>query len=138
MRIDEAVIKSKKLQLKKKGLYDGEYQEDYSIRGFTQNILFENKLLDFWATEDLKCIDANTLNYDEDKVLNIKWNKDQDGCDWVGFGIGWDGWKSKDFAYVVDTLALELVVRSTGDNFTNIPWAFCFEDYKGSQAWVIY
>ena len=138
LRIDEAVIKSKKLQLKKKGLYDGEYIEDYSIRGFTQNVLFEDELLDFWATEDLKCIDANILNYDKDKVLNIKWNKDQDGCDWVGFGIGWDGWKSKDFAYVVDTLALELVVRSTGENFTNIPWAFCFEDYKGSQAWLGY
>ena len=138
LRIDEAVIKSKKLQLKQKGLYDGEYKEDYSIRGFTQNVLFENELLDFWSTEDLKCIDANTLNYAEDKVLNIKWNKDQDGCDWVGFGIGWDGWKSKDFAYVLDTLALELVVRSTGDKFTNIPWAFCFEDYKGSQAWLGY
>ncbi|MAO45895.1 MAG: hypothetical protein CL823_01965 [Crocinitomicaceae bacterium] len=138
LRINEAVIKSKKLQLKKKGLYDGDFIEDYNIRGFTQDILFEHELLDFWSTEDLKCIEAKTLDYSEENVLNIKWNKDQDGCDWVGFGIGWDGWKSKDFAYVIDTLALELVVRSTGDSFTNIPWAFCFEDYKGSQAWLGY
>ncbi len=138
MRINEAVIKSKKLQLKKKGLYDGDFIEDYSIRGFTQDVLFENELLDFWSTEDLKCIEAKILHYSEDNVLTIKWNKDQDGCDWVGFGIGWDGWKSKDFAYVVDTLALELVVRSPGETFTNIPWAFCFEDYKGAQAWLGY
>ena len=138
LRINEAVIKSKKLQLKKKGLYDGDFIEDYNIRGFTQDILFENELLDFWSTEDLKCIEAKTLNYSEENVLNIKWNKDQDGCDWVGFGFGWDGWKSKDIAYVVDTLALELVVRSTGESFTNIPWAFCVEDYKGSQAWLGY
>ena len=138
LRINEAVIKSKKLQLKKKGLYDGDFMEDYSIRGFTQDVLFENELLDFWSTEDLKCIEAKILHYSEDNVLTIKWDKDQDGCDWVGFGIGWDGWKSKDFAYVVDTLALELVVRSPGETFTNIPWAFCFEDYKGSQAWLGY
>ena len=138
LRINEAVIKSKKLQLKKKGLYDGDFIEDYSIRGFTQDVLFENELLDFWSTEDLKCIEAKILHYSEDNVLTIKWNKDQDGCDWVGFGIGWDGWKSKDFAYVVDTLALELVVRSPGETFTNIPWAFCFEDYKGAQAWLGY
>tara|TARA_Y100001954_G_C15824855_1_gene611740 strand:- start:4955 stop:6124 length:1170 start_codon:yes stop_codon:yes gene_type:complete len=136
--INEVVVKSKKRQLKKKGLYDGEYVEDYNIRGFTQDVIFENELLDFWATEDLKCIEAKTLKDGESHVLNIKWNKDQDGCDWVGFGIGWDGWKSKDIAYVVDTLALELVVRSTGESFTNIPWAFCVEDYKGSQAWLGY
>ena len=136
--INEVVVKSKKRQLKKKGLYDGEYVEEYNIRGFTQDVIFENELLDFWATEDLKCIEAKTLKDGESHVLNIKWNKDQDGCDWVGFGIGWDGWKSKDIAYVVDTLALELVVRSTGESFTNIPWAFCVEDYKGSQAWLGY
>ena len=75
LRINEAVIKSKKLQLKKKGLYDGDFIEDYSIRGFTQDILFENELLDFWSTEDLNCIEAKTLNYSEENVLNIKWNK---------------------------------------------------------------
>ena len=48
LRINEAVIKSKKLQLKKKGLYDGDFIEDYNIRGFTQDILFEHELLDFW------------------------------------------------------------------------------------------
>ena len=138
MLINEVVVKSKKLQLKKKGLYDGEYVEDDNIRGFSQDVIFENELLDFWATEDLKCIEAKTLKDGENHVLNIKWNKDQDGCDWVGFGFGWDGWKSKDIAYVVDTLALELVVRSTRESFTNIPWAFCVEDYKGSQAWLGY
>ena len=138
MLINEVVVKSKKLQLKKKGLYDGEYVEDDNIRGFSQDVIFENELLDFWATEDLKCIEAKTLKDGENNVLNIKWNKDQDGCDWVGFGFGWDGWKSKDIAYVVDTLALELVVRSTRESFTNIPWAFCVEDYKGSQAWLGY
>ena len=138
LRINEAVIKSKGIRLKKKGLYDGEYIEDYNIRGFTQDILFENELLDFWSTEDVSCIDAKSVSYSDDNVLNVKWNKDQNGCDWVGFGIGWDGWKSKDFAYVIDTLALELVVRSPNESFTNIPWAFCFEDYKGSQAWLGY
>lgn len=138
LRIDDVIIESSRLKLKKKGLYDGELIEEYNIRGFTQNIIFENDLVDFWTSEDVNCVDAKIKNFHEDKALNIVWNKDQDGCDWVGFGIGWDGWKSKDIGYVIDTLAIELVVRSTAENFTNIPWAFCLEDYKGAQAWLGY
>jgi hypothetical protein len=73
-----------------------------------------------------------------DTFLQVKWNKDQDGCDWVGMGYGWDMWTGKDMAAVRDTLAIQLMVRSTSKPFTNIPWAFGFEDYSGNQAWLGY
>ena len=114
----------KKIRIKKLGLYDGEYEEEYNIRGFTKLDIFDGSLTDFWSTESVSCISGKLLEDDVQNILNVKWNSDQNGCDWVGMGFGWDGWKGKDLNYVIDTLAIELIVRSTGENFTNIPWAF--------------
>jgi hypothetical protein len=123
---------------KKVGLYDGDFQEEYNVRGYTQFSLFENSLADFWTSEGEMCVKGKLVEDDLANNLRLKWNKDQDGCDWVGIGLGWDGWTSKDMGYVIDTLALELTVRSLDKPFTNLPWAFCFEDYSGSQAWLGY
>ncbi|MDA1382749.1 MAG: hypothetical protein O3A22_02500, partial [Bacteroidetes bacterium] len=136
--IDAAIVMGNEFEFKTKGLYDGEYLEEYNIRGCTQLEIFNENIADFWTTDGKECISSRMKQEKGENILNIKWNKDQDGCDWVGMGFGWDGWKAKDLAYVVDTLAIELMVRSTGEEFTNIPWAFCLEDYKGSQAWLGY
>jgi len=139
LKIDEAVIVGQNVfEFKKKGLYEGEFLEEYNIRGYTQLEIFDESLANFWTTEDKTCISSHLQQETDKTILNLKWNKDQDGCDWVGMGFGWDGWKAKDLAYVVDTLAIELLVRSTAEDFSNIPWAFCLEDYKGSQAWLGY
>lgn len=136
--IDAAIVMGNEFEFKTKGLYDGEYLEEYNIRGCTQLEIFNENIADFWMTDGKECISSRLKHEKGENILNITWNKDQDGCDWVGMGFGWDGWKAKDLAYVVDTLAIELMVRSTGEEFTNIPWAFCLEDYKGSQAWLGY
>lgn len=132
-------IKKKKFRFKKSGLYEGDFKEEYNIRGFTQLSVFDESLADFWTSESKACIEGRLASETSDKnILKVNWNSDQGGCDWVGMGFGWDGWKAKDLGYVVDTLALELTVRSTGASFTNIPWAFCLEDYSEAQAWLGY
>ena len=137
--LDGVEINSKKLGFKKVGLYDEMPEDDYNIRGFTQLSIFENDLTDeFWMSKDTRCV-SSRLGGDGDKsFLNLEWNKDLDGCDWVGIGFGWDGWSGKDMGYVFDTLAIELQVRATGKPFTNLPWAFGIEDYSGQQAWLGY
>jgi hypothetical protein len=131
-------IYGKKTGFKKVGLYDNELEEEYNIRGFTQLTIFENELTDeFWTSEGKECI-SGSLEGEESSFLNLKWNKDLDGCDWVGFGFGWDFWTGKDMGYVYDTLALELTIKSNGKPFTNLPWAFCIEDYSGQQGWLGY
>jgi len=132
-----AEVNVKKTKFAKLGLYDGDYQEDFNVRGFAQLDIFSGSTSDFWKSEGSECINSS-LTKDNTPSLLLEWNKDQDGCDWVGMGFGWDSWQSKDIGYVVDTLALTLTVRSTGEAFTNIPWAFCFEDYSGGQAWLGY
>lgn len=138
--LDDVDVFGKKTGFKKIGLYDETYEEDYNIRGFTQLVLFENDLTDeFWTSKGASCISSKLTTEGDNGYLNLKWNKDLDGCDWVGLGFGWDGWSGKDMGYVIDTLALELQVRSlNGESFTNLPWAFGIEDYSGQQAWLGY
>lgn len=136
--IEEVSVQGNRSVWKKIGLYDGEMQEDYNVRGYTQLSIFEGSLADFWTSEGQTCVSGKLIDDGADNNLFLKWNKDQDGCDWVGFGLGWDGWTAKDMAYVIDTLALELTVRSLDKPFTNLPWALCFEDYSGRQAWLGY
>jgi hypothetical protein len=137
--LEQVDVFGKKFGLKKTGLYDNELEDDLNVRGFTKLTIFENDLTDeFWTSGGKTCINGALATTDGRSYLKLNWNKDLDGCDWVGMGFGWDGWTGKDMGYVIDTLAIELVVRSTGKSFTNIPWAFCFEDYGGKQAWLGY
>jgi hypothetical protein len=124
---------------KKVGLYDEESTKKFTIRGFSQMDIYIDELSDdFWSAKNTACLQALQGKDDLDSYLKLQWNKDQDGCDWVGMGFGWDSWAAKDIAYVQDTIAIELEVRSTGKSFTNIPCAFGIEDYAGRQAWLGY
>jgi hypothetical protein len=131
--------KQDKVQFKKVNLYDGPVKEQYNIRGFSQLVLFDENLVDYWSAENKSCLSYKIIpDNSEVSILQVQWNADQSECDWVGMGFGWDGWKGKDMGYVRDTLALELVVRASEGTVSNIPWAFAFEDYAGSQAWLGY
>ena len=132
-------VTPKRKIIKPLSLYDEEVAQPYSIKGFDQLELFDNELSEeVWSTKNVNCISLSLKTDVKDTFLQVKWNKDQDGCDWVGMGYGWDMWSGKDMAAVRDTLAIQLLVRSTGKAFTNIPWAFGFEDYSGNQAWLGY
>ena len=128
-----------RLEFKKVGLYDEEVPGKFTIRGFSQMDIYTDELSDdFWSAKNTTCLNAHQGKDELDSYLQLKWNKDQDGCDWVGMGFGWDSWAAKDIAYIQDTIAIELQVRSTGKSFTNLPWAFGIEDYAGRQAWLGY
>jgi len=43
--------------------------------------------------------------------------------------------QSKDMAYLKDSLAFALTLRSLRE-ISNLPWAFGLEDYNGNQCWV--
>lgn len=139
VNLKEVTVKPKWKIVKTLSLYDEEVAQVYSIKGFDQLVIFDNDLSEeVWSTKNSDCIGLTLKSDEKDTFLNVKWNKDQDGCDWVGMGFGWDMWTGKDMAAVRDTLAIQLFVRSTGKPFTNIPWAFGFEDYSGNQAWLGY
>lgn len=135
---DVSVMPKRKI-VKPLSLYDESVAQAYSIKGFDQLEIFDNAFSEeIWSTKNVNCISLEMKADVSDTFLQVKWNKDQDACDWVGMGYGWDMWTGKDMAAVRDTLAIQLMVRSTNKPFTNIPWAFGFEDYSGNQAWLGY
>lgn len=139
VKLKDVTIMPKRKIVKSLSLYDEEVAQAYSIKGFDQLLIFDNDLSEeVWSTKNVNCIGLTLKTDVKDTFLQVKWNKDQDGCDWVGMGYGWDMWTGKDMAAVRDTLAIQLMVRSTSKPFTNIPWAFGFEDYSGNQAWLGY
>ena len=134
---DEIEISENRI-FKRQGLYDAfEIDNTKNINGFTQLSIFESTMSDeVWYTEDAKCVTVDLKEGEKDTYLQLNWNKDQDGCDWVGVGFGWDFWSSKDISGIIDVAAIEFEVRSTGKDITNLPWAMGFEDYANGQAWV--
>ena len=135
--LDEVVIEDGRI-FKRLGLYDA-YERDIrpNIRGFDQLSLYDNDMSDqVWASKNVDCITLTQQEDATDKFLKLKWNKDYPGCDWVGFGFGWDFWSGKNMSGILDTAAIQLQVRSTGKDIGNLAWAMGFEDYSNGQAWI--
>ena len=80
------------------------------------------------------CIEVN--NGESKGTIQLKWDKISGGCKWVGLGIGWDNWFGKDISSIVNNSAVQLKVRMIEGPGTNLPLAFCLEDYSGNQAWL--
>lgn len=136
LMLDEVKVNKKKFKLETRGLYQGDEVLEANVRGYTQLDIFDGSTADFWTSEGRQCIQAELSSSEQSNTLNLEWNQGAENCDWVGMGFGWDGWTAKDLAYVVDTLAIELITRTSKGETNNIPWAFCLEDYAGGQAWL--
>ena len=57
-------------------------------------------------------------------------------CEWIGMGIGWDGWQGKDLSTIVDNAAIEFMARVDGAPIYNIPIVFILEDYSSNQCYA--
>lgn len=98
---------------------------------FRASKVFTNSIDDIWGLEQDACKNFRSEQYDKERgqVLKLEWNKTI--CDWVGFGIGWDGWIAKDLSGIAKTGAFVFDVRAI-DKETTIPTLiFILEDYGG-------
>ena len=57
-------------------------------------------------------------------------------CEWIGMGIGWDGWQGKDLSTIINNTAIECYARVDGDSIYNIPIVFILEDYSANQCYA--
>ena len=67
--------------------------------------------------------------------LHIKTDMDSH-CEWIGMGIGWDGWQGKDISTILDNAAIEFMARVDGSPIYNIPIVFILEDYGANQCYT--
>ncbi len=84
---------------------------------------------------DLPLVEVKVKKNEEKNSLHIKTDKPQT-CDWIGMGIGWDGWQGKDLSGIVNNSAIEFMVRVNGDAIYNIPIVFILEDYSANQCYA--
>ena len=77
--------------------------------------------------KDKKGIEKNSLHIKTDKPPT---------CEWIGMGIGWDGWQGKDLSAIISNTAIEFMARVNGDPIYNIPIVFILEDYSANQCYA--
>lgn len=112
-------------------------QEDDLLKqkGFFQSDIFNGTInADFWMSETKKCIRSEQ----KENYIELNWNKDQDDCDWVGLGFGWENWMGKDLSLINELASIEFIVRTKNGSTNNLPFAFGLEDYSGNQCWLGY
>ena len=57
-------------------------------------------------------------------------------CEWIGMGIGWDGWQGKDMSRIMTNSAIEFLIRVDKGAITNLPVVFILEDYSENQCYA--
>ena len=67
--------------------------------------------------------------------IHLKTNKNP-ACEWIGMGIGWDGWQGKDMSRIMEKSAIELVVRVEKGSISSLPIVFILEDYSENQCYA--
>ncbi len=127
------------VQVKAQNLYDeATMQSTDDINGFTELVVFGDDLDgSVWASPEKQCMTLQkeaVQTYSGKGALHIKWDKVTGGCDWIGFGFGWNNWQPKDMMDVTDA-AIQMQVKAVKGSFSNLPVAFAFEDYAGVQSY---
>lgn len=105
----------------------------------SQEIYHDYMTSEFWMSREGGCIEV-TAGKEYARAgnagLNLKWSKVSNGCDWVGFGFGWDNWSGKDLSSIYSTGSIQFYVRLKEGERTTLPWAVGIEDFSGAQAWL--
>lgn len=110
------------------------------IENFYALTVLKDKLnSEVWFTPNVECIkvtNSESQKFEGTSALHLKWDKQEGGCDWIGMGIGWDGWAPKDFSMIMNKAAIQFKAYSEGGRIKALPLAAAMEDYGGKQAWI--
>lgn len=103
------------------------------------DILKDHLSGEVWFTENTDCIkvqNESDVIYDGNGSIHLKWDKQEGGCDWIGMGIGWDGWSGKNLSTILRKAAIEIKAKTPSGKINSLPLAASLEDYGGKAAWL--
>jgi hypothetical protein len=128
------------IRVSPRALYDSIPSPDTtSINGFRDVNIFSDVLdRSVWVSKESACVSLKREQqntWSGEASLHLKWDKVTGGCSWIGLGFGWNNWAPKDMNEVCDSAAIQMRIKSVSGSFSNLPVAFCLEDYAGAQAW---
>jgi len=139
--LDTVQIKGTALRLKKQLLYD-EPAVDLApqIGGFSALNLFDESMgSEVWFSKEKACVSLSKSEHlpkTGKYCLHAQWDKIAGGCKWIGMGIGWDNWQPKDLSAILDSAAIQIMLRSETDTLKTLPLALALEDYTGAQCFI--
>jgi len=130
------------VQFKEASLYDGVEKVEQpakpkDIALIVEPTIYFDRITDVWGLEKDECQEASVskeVAYSGEKSLQIKWDRNAEGCKWAGIGIGWDGWAGKDLSEIVDYVAIQMYVRTQEGKSFGLPLVLTFEDYSGGMG----
>lgn len=140
-QLKEVQITRERSLMVPQGIYEGYNAVPPHIGNVFQLDIFQDQITqEVWYTETpcLVVEQQTDINPGNESGMKLQWNKMRSDCavDWIGLGIGWDGWAAKDLIGIVDSAAIRLRVRSEKGTINSLPLAMALEDYSGKQAWI--
>jgi hypothetical protein len=92
-----------------------------------------------WFQDDERCTQGRVTSevaYQGERAIEVSWDRGAEGCDWAGFGVGWDGWAGKDLSELVPYAAFEMRVRAREGTMYGLPIVLTLEDYAGGMGFA--
>ncbi|MEM1043736.1 MAG: glycan-binding surface protein [Bacteroidota bacterium] len=138
-----AMLASGCVQFLPAALYSGVEQAPVPERPRTlalaaEPVIFSDQTDDtVWFQDDVRCTQGEVTSdvvYAGQRAVALSWDRNVEGCEWAGFGIGWDGWAGKDLSELLPYAAIEMQVRTKEGTMYGLPIVLTFEDYAGGMG----
>lgn len=132
------------VEFKQLSLYDGMEPAPVQTKPETINkvvepVIYTNNTNDMWGLEETVCKKAE-LTYDDtyegEQAVKISWDRNAEGCEFAGIGIGWDGYAGKDLTGIMDYAAITFYVKAQKERMFGLPIVLTLEDYSGGMGFA--
>lgn len=128
------------IQLRTISLYEGAeaapaLTKPEAIEKIVDPILYQDDTLNIWGIIADSCKNfklVEDVKYSGSAALKLKWERQ--GCEWVGFGMGWDDYEGKNLIPLMDFAAFQMHVRTPKGKAFGLPFVLTLEDYSGEMA----
>ncbi len=132
------------VEFKTISLYDGIEKEPKppkpeTINRVVEPVIFYDDDTDMWGLEETVCKDASLTNktvYSGNTAVKLSWDRNVQGCEFAGIGIGWDGYAGKDLSQLMEYAAIRFYVRSQEGRMFGLPIVLTLEDYSGGMGFA--
>lgn len=132
------------VEFKQMTLYTGEevsapLVKPDNIKLLVEPEIFDEDFSDVWGIETIDCKSAEIsekVTAEGDVAIKIEWDRNEQGCVWAGFGIGWDGYAGKDLSELIPFAAIQFQVRTVKGKRFGLPVVLTLEDYSGGMGFA--
>ena len=132
------------VQFKTASLYSGVEpkpvaEKPATINSVVEPVIFDDDASNMWGMEKTVCKNAFLTSkyvYSGTKAIAATWDRNAKGCDFAGFGIGWDDYVGKDLTPIMKYAAIQFYVRTQHGVMYGLPIVLTLEDYSGGMGFA--